>query len=69
MSTLPGPDSWQDAGLDPPRDAEVDTTHEPDEYVPDAPRPDADGDADEADVVEQALDVQADDPDEAAGPD
>ncbi|HEV6954681.1 MAG TPA: hypothetical protein VKY86_15705 [Promicromonospora sp.] len=63
MSTLPGPDSWHDAGLVPPEEAEVDPTHEPDEYVPGAPRPDADGDADEADVVEQALDVPAD-PDE-----
>ena len=63
MSTLPGPDSWRDAGLDPPEDAEVDTTHEPDEYVPDAPRPDTDGDADEADVVEQALDAPEDDDD------
>jgi hypothetical protein len=60
MSTLPGPDSWRDAGLDPPGDAEVDTTHEPDEYVPDAPRPDSDGAAAEADVVEQALDVPTD---------
>lgn len=59
MSTLPGPDSWRDAGLDPPEDAEVDATHDPDEYVPDAPRPDNDGDAAEADVVEQALDVPA----------
>ena len=61
MSTLPGPDSWRDAGLDPPEDAEVDAAHEPDEYVPDAPRPDSSGAADEADVVEQALDVPADD--------
>lgn len=64
MSTLPGPDSWRDAGLVPPEDAEVDTTHEPDEYVPDAPRPDTDGSADEADVVEQALDVPADEDEE-----
>lgn len=60
MSTLPGPDSWRDAGLDPPEEAEVDSTQEPDEYVPDAPRPDNDGTAAEADVVEQALDVSAD---------
>ncbi|GAB2489314.1 hypothetical protein GCM10027063_33300 [Promicromonospora xylanilytica] len=66
MSTLPGPDSWRDAGLDPPQEAEVDTTHEPDEYVPDAPRPDNDGAAEEADVVEQALDVPADEGDEAS---
>lgn len=64
MSTLPGPDSWRDAGLVPPEDAEVDTAREPDEYVPDAPRPDYDGTADEADVVEQALDVPAEDEDE-----
>lgn len=66
MSTLPGPDSWRDAGLVPPEDAEVDTTHEADEYVPDAPRPDNDGGADEADVVEQALDVPVDAEDEDA---
>jgi hypothetical protein len=65
MSTLPGPDSWRDAGLVPPEEAEVDTAHEPDEYVPDAPRPDSDGAAAEADVVEQALDVPADDEEEA----
>jgi hypothetical protein len=72
MSTLPGPDSWRDAGLVPPEDAEadsthepdeyvppagVDPTHEPDEYVPDVPRPDSEGEANEADVVEQALEV------------
>ncbi|MDR7382073.1 hypothetical protein [Promicromonospora iranensis] len=68
MSTLPGPDSWRDAGLDPPEDAEVDTTHEPDEYVPAAPRPDNDGAAAEADVVEQALDVPTD-ADEEENPD
>ncbi|MEV0951081.1 hypothetical protein [Promicromonospora sp. NPDC050249] len=60
MSTLPGPDSWRDAGLDPLKDTEVDATHDPDEYVPDAPRPDSDGAAAEADVVEQALDVPSD---------
>jgi len=64
MSTLPGPDTWRDAGLDPPEEAEVDTTHEPDEYVPDTPRPDNEGGADEADVVEQALDVPADEDEE-----
>jgi hypothetical protein len=64
MSTLPGPESWRDTGLVPPEDAEVDTTHEADEYVPDAPRPDNDGAADEADVVEQALDVPVDAEDE-----
>jgi hypothetical protein len=68
MSTLPGPDSWRDAGLDPPADADVDTTHDPDDYVPDAPRPDSDGDADEADVVEQALEALADEDDESPGP-
>jgi hypothetical protein len=71
MSTLPGPDSWRDAGLDPPEDAEVDASHEPDEYVPDAPRPDNDGAANEADVVEQALDADDEDDaddEEGAGP-
>ncbi|WP_129785452.1 hypothetical protein [Promicromonospora panici] len=82
MSTLPGRDSWRDAGLEPSEDAEVDTrhepdeyvpppevdpTHEPDEYVPDTPRPDTDGSANEADVVEQALDVPVQE-DEESGP-
>jgi hypothetical protein len=79
MSTLPGPDSWRDTGLEPPEEAEVDTTHEPDEYVPDpevdpthepdeyvpdVPRPDSDGAANEADVVEQALEVPEPEDDE-----
>lgn len=68
MSTLPGPDSWRDAGLDPPEDADVDTAHDPDEYVPDAPRPDSDGDANEADVVEQALDARAEDDEQGTSP-
>jgi hypothetical protein len=81
MSTLPGRDSWRDTGLEPPEDAEVDTTHEPDEYVPppevdpthepdeyvpDAPRPDTDGSANEADVVEQALDVPVEEDEEGS---
>ena len=79
MSTLPGPDSWRDTGLEPPEEAEVDTTHEPDEYVPapevdpthepdeyvpDAPRPDSDVAANEADVAEQALEVPVPEDDE-----
>ncbi|GHH73779.1 hypothetical protein [Promicromonospora soli] len=60
MSTLPGPNSWRDTGLEPPEEAEIDTTHEPDEYVPDVPRPDSDGAANEADVAEQALEVPED---------
>jgi len=67
MSTLPGPDSWRDAGLVPPEDARAETVDEPDEYVPDAPRPDADGAADEADVVEQALDVPAEEEESPEG--
>ena len=70
MSTVPGSDAWRDAGLD--RLEEVPSVldeslgdeaeerpdeHEPDEYRPPAARPDRDGAANEADVVEQALEV------------
>ena len=71
MSTVPGDDAWQDAGLvDQDEDAvslveEVesdddgveDAEHESDEYQPRTPRPDLDGEANEADVVEQASAV------------
>lgn len=74
MSTVPGPDALRDAGL-PDEIAHLahrDDTDGPDgsddggDYRPDAPRPDLDGLADEADVVEQADEVPflADDPDE-----
>jgi len=70
MSTLPGPDAWRDAGLE-PVDPEVparltdeDATPgapDPEEYVPGFARPDRDGAADEADVVEQDTEVPLDD--------
>ncbi len=71
MSTVPGDDAWRDAGLV-ARDEDVvslaeetaddgpgvaDTEHERDEYRPRTARPDLDGEADEADVVEQASAV------------
>lgn len=79
MSTVPGPQSWQDAGLtgyeqaepvmidpldtDDPTVAVLDT---PDavEHEPDEPRPDLDGRADAADVAEQATPVPDDERDE-----
>ena len=76
MSTTPGDETQRDAGLvpdDAPTRDDVDhLTHrrlpEPDaldedEYVPAVPRPDLDGEADEADVVEQADEVPPDDDD------
>lgn len=73
MSTVPGAESWQDAGLVTPDDAptnlveeesgEVTTTADADDaedYSPRTPRPDLEGRADEADVVEQASVVTLD---------
>lgn len=64
MSTIPGDSSWADAGLVPPEDAEV-PMHDPTtpvepEHQPAAPRPDLRDEADEPDVVEQAIVVPAD---------
>ncbi|CAL8976622.1 MAG: hypothetical protein BGO38_02450 [Cellulomonas sp. 73-145] len=72
MSTVPGQDSWRDAGLEPvdpevPRRLTDEAEPEPDaeEYAPGFPRPDRDDVAAEADVVEQDTEVGADDePDE-----
>ncbi|CAM5790897.1 hypothetical protein [Cellulomonas persica] len=72
MSTLPGPDAWRDAGLE-PADPEIPArlTDEdqpeldPEEYTPGFARPDRDGAADEADVVEQDTEVPTDDEDDA----
>jgi hypothetical protein len=70
MSTVPGPQSWQDAGLvpvdpDEPRRLTDDDAGgpppEPEEYAPGFPRPDLDDEADEADVVEQDIEVVVDD--------
>lgn len=70
MSTVPGDDTWADAGLvrpdeATPLDAPADTPDgaEP-EHVPAAPRPDLDGGAGEPDVVEQAVTVGDDDEDD-----
>lgn len=68
MSTVPGTDSWRDAGLvtpddDAPKNLVEEELTPPDapgdtddveDYSPRTPRPDLDGAADEADVVEQA---------------
>lgn len=73
MSTIPGQDSWRDAGLTSERpDEPVDLRVAPqedsaEEYEPAAPRPDVDGEATEADVAEQALVVELDE-DLDAGP-
>ena len=69
MSTIPGDDSWADAGLVPPEDAEVpdpgDGTAPVDpEHRPAAPRPDLRDEADEPDVVDQAREVPADEDEE-----
>jgi hypothetical protein len=68
MSTTPQ-DAWADAGLIPPENAEVPeprriTTPVEPEHQPAAPRPDLRDEADESDVVEQALDVPGDDDEE-----
>lgn len=79
MSTVPRNDAWRDAGLAEPDDEVVslveevedpgpgveDTEHEIDEYTPRTPRPDLEGEANEADVVEQASTVPTDDDDYA----
>lgn len=69
MSTIPGDSSWADAGLVPPENAEVpssdrSTTPVEPEHQPAAPRPDLRDEADEPDVVEQAIDVPADETEE-----
>lgn len=81
MSTVPGDDAWRDAGLVPAdpdvparltdpaatsgADAPTDRP-DPEEYAPGFPRPDLDGTAAEADVVEQAAEEPVDD-DEVQG--
>ena len=74
MSTVPGTDSWRDAGLVTPDDdapknlveeelappAASPDADDVEDYSPRTPRPDLDGEADEADVVEQASVVVLD---------
>ncbi|MEG3615620.1 hypothetical protein [Isoptericola haloaureus] len=79
MSTTPN-DAWRDAGLEKPEEttslldeagsAPEQPQHEADaeEYHPGFPRPDLEGSANEADVVEQDIEVPTDDP-EAPGDD
>ncbi len=76
MSTVPGPQSWQDAGLTGPELAEpavidvtdIDVTDvdvaEVGEHEPDEPRPDLEGLADPADVAEQAAALPDDERDD-----
>jgi hypothetical protein len=68
MSTVPGSDAWKDAGLapvDPHRPLsladDTDTTDDDEDYEPGFGRADLDGQADEADVVEQDTEVPDDD--------
>lgn len=61
MSTVPGPESWVDAGLvEPELEDVVEATATPEEYSPPDPRPDLEGAAAEADVAEQAVEVPDD---------
>lgn len=73
MSTVPGPQSWSDAGLAPvdtevplrltdvPDDDAAPDARDAEEYTPPFPRADREGLAEEADVVEQATEVPLDD--------
>jgi hypothetical protein len=61
MTTVPGMESWRDAGIAAPDPAEpVEATNVAEDYLPDEPRPDLADEADEADVVEQAAAVPDD---------
>lgn len=69
MSTTPGESTWADAGLVPPEGSEVPeprkiTVPFDPEHSPAAPRPDLRDEADESDVVEQAIEVTGDDADD-----
>jgi len=66
MSTLPGEDAWRDTGLDGPEPSGVvdlmrtadAPQDEGEDYSPGVPRADVEGDATEADVVDQAILVE-----------
>ncbi len=65
MSTIPGPESWLDAGLaEPPLAQPVEIPEDVEEYLPPDPRPDLVGEAEEADVAEQVLEVPDDEGDD-----
>ncbi|MDO8148202.1 hypothetical protein Q6350_07120 [Isoptericola sp. b515] len=78
MSTTPN-DAWRDAGLETPDDttslveeagappAQPQHEAEVEDYHPGFPRPDLEGSANEADVVEQDIEVPSDDPDDLGG--
>ncbi len=78
MSTVPGHESWRDAGLERPETTDLpeiepgpDGPDDPDNaeggYVPADPRPDLDGHADPADVAEQHVDLPVDEGEEYPG--
>jgi hypothetical protein len=70
MSTVPGPEAWRDAGLAPvepdePRrlgdeDAPDEDSESPEDYSPEFARADREDRANEADVVEQDIEVPID---------
>ncbi len=67
MSTIPGESTWTDAGLvpqDPDEVREAVDDLQAAGRVPAAARPDLEDQADESDVVEQAIDVPDDDADD-----
>jgi hypothetical protein len=73
MSTVPGPETWRDAGLDqvdPGGDVEIapdpleTPAAEPDDYTPDVPPDDVLDHASAADVTEQVQSVPPDERDE-----
>lgn len=65
MSTIPGPESWQDAGIEePPLAQPVEIPREVEEYHPPEPRPDREGKAEEADVAEQVIELTEDESDD-----
>lgn len=76
MSTIPGQEAWRDAGLVevdpagavelPPEPDPLDALEQPvaEEYQPGEPRPDLRGEADAADVTEQAATIPSDERDD-----
>lgn len=71
MSTMPGDQSWRDAGLTEPALTDLPEVAPDDDsdardgaYQPDDPRPDLSGAADPADVAEQVVPVPDDERDD-----
>jgi hypothetical protein len=68
MSTIPGEPAWRDAGLRPVDPQEpvrltepADAADDPEDYLPDPPRPDLEAGAAEADVLDQDTEAPVDD--------